>query len=69
MEMAEGRAERGQGTGSGTGGRGQGDGGSTHLLSSAALLADGCQVAQDQLGGLGLPRAALPAETQRGGTP
>lgn len=29
--------------------------GSPYLLCSAALLADGCQVAQDQLGGLCLP--------------
>lgn len=40
-----------------------------YLRGSAAFLANGCQVAQDQLGGFGLPRAALPTETQsRGGT-
>lgn len=39
-----------------------------YLRGSAAFLADGCQVAQDQLGGFGLPRAALPTETQREGT-
>lgn len=38
--------------------------GSPYLLCSAALLADGCQVAQNQLGGLRLPRAALPTERQ-----